>query len=51
MKGIDEMLLQLLFGNLGTWLWIGYGAVILCIITSLIFGMIARIGGGEDEGE
>ena len=44
-------MMHLLFGNLATWLWLAWGWIMISIITSLIFGMIARIGGGEDEGK
>ena len=35
------------FGDFGTWLWIVFGGLMLSIITSLIFGFIARVGGEE----
>jgi flagellar biosynthesis protein FliR len=40
-----------LFGHLSTWLLIGLAWITLSLIASIAFGLIARVGGGEDEGK
>jgi hypothetical protein len=35
------------FGHLDTWLLLAIGWVGIAIVTALIFGALARIGGGE----
>ena len=42
-------MMHLLFGNLSTWIWLAGGWLIISIITSLIFGMIARGDGRRGE--
>ena len=37
------------FGNASTWLLLGFGWLIISIVTSLIFGAIARIDGRKGE--
>ena len=44
-------MMHLLFGNLSTWLLLGAGWLIISVITSLVFGAIARIDGRKGEGE
>lgn len=44
-----DAMMHLLFGNLSTWLLLGVGWLILSIITSLIFGLIARYDGRKGE--
>ena len=39
------------FGNASTWLLLGFGWLIVSIVTSLIFGAIARYDGRKGEGE
>ena len=45
------MILNGYFGNVSTWLLLGVGWLILSIITSLIFGLIARYDGRKGEGK
>ena len=45
------MMLNGYFGNASIWLLLGLGWLIVSIITSLIFGAIARIDGRKGEGE
>ena len=49
MKYFEGVYINGWFGDFGTWIWIGLGWVILSIITSLVFGFIARIDRGENE--
>ena len=39
------------FSNASTWLLLGFGWLIISIVTSLIFGAIARIDGRKGEGK
>lgn len=38
------------FGHLSTWLLIAGGWIIISIVSSIAFGLIARMGGGERRG-
>lgn len=43
-------MMQLLFGHWQTWVLLGAVWLALGALAAIAFGLIARIGGGEDEG-
>ena len=50
-KDGDAMMLNGYFGNASTWLLLGFGWLIVSIVTSLIFGAIARYDGRKGGGK